>query len=215
TGQLYSPAIYQRLLSAYAPERRPSTATLAAEKLALAGDKAFRAPVSDDLGEPPSPPAFDAGRLHALVSDAVDAALVRATRFGANSAGQLDFYAARLRETEQTLLTVRAEAARLAAELAVAQHVAAASEKATELAQGALEQQAAAVTRLSAEVADIRKFALQSIDESRGETRIWKERAVALEAQRQLDARLMETFRQQAYRAGGAIPDVLRQDKSR
>jgi len=215
TGQLYSPAIYQRLLSAFAPERRPSTATLATEKQALASDKTFYAPLAHDMGQPSSPPAFDAGQLHALVLDAVDAALVRATRFGANSAGQLDFYAARLRETEHTLLTVRAEAARLAAELAVAQHAAAASDKAAAQAQSALEQQAAAVTRLSAEVADIRKFALQSIDEARGETRIWKERSVALEAQRQLDARLMETFRQQAYRAGGAIPDVLRQDKPR
>lgn len=34
-----------------------------------------------------------------------------------------------------------------------------------------------------------------------------------LEAQRQLDARLMETFRQLAYQRGAAIPDSLRQDK--
>ncbi|XLZ71396.1 hypothetical protein ABT364_05345 [Massilia sp. SR12] len=216
TGKLHSPAIYQRLLAAYARERRPSTATLAVEKEALAAELAARPGLPAMAGEERSPtPVLDFTQVHAIVSDAVDAALARASRFGANVTAQTEFYAARLRETELELLAVRAEAARLAAELAVARESVSLREQEAGLLQESLANQATAVTKLTNEVTDIRKFALQSIDEARGESRVWKERAVALEAQRQMDARLLETFRQHAYRAGAAIPDVLRQEKTR
>lgn len=216
TGKLHSPAIYQRLLAAYASERRPSTATLAAEKEALAAEFALRPGLPETPGaESPSTPSLDFAQVHAIVSDAVDAALARASRFGAAGTAQTDFYAARLRETELELLAVRAEAARLAAELAVARECATLREQESARLQELLGSQAAAVTKLTNEVADMRKFALQSIEEARGESRVWKERAVALEAQRQMDARLLETFRQHAYRAGAAIPDVLRQERTR
>lgn len=79
----------------------------------------------------------------------------------------------------------------------------------------AFARQADTVDKLVIEVADHRKFAMQSIDEARGKSRVWKERYAALEEQRKLDVQLLETFRQQAYRAGGAIHDVLRQNKPR
>jgi hypothetical protein len=212
TGQLYSPAIYQRLLAAFAPERRPSTATLAAEKQALASESAVRHVVSaNDAADGPAQPAMDSARLHAIVSDAVDAALARSVRPGVPGSSQADFYAARLRDTEQDLLRVRAEAARLAAELAVALQAANSLEQETERTRAALALQADTVDRLTIEVTDHRKFAMQAIEEARGEARVWKERCSALEAQRKLDAQLLETFRQRAYRAGAAIPDMLRQ----
>jgi hypothetical protein len=216
TGKLYSPAIYQRLLAAFAPDRRPSTATLAAEKDALAAEEAARPAVAVAGAAPADPrsaPALDAVQLHAIVSDAIDAALARAGRFASGGAAQADFYATRLRETEQELLSVRAEAARLAAELAVARQSVLQHQQEAVGLQQTLARQGEAVTKLTNEVADSRKFALQAIDESRAEARVWKERSVALEAQRQMDARLLETFRQHAYRAGAAIPDVLRQEK--
>lgn len=81
--------------------------------------------------------------------------------------------------------------------------------------QRLLTQQAEVVTKMTNGVADMRKFALLAIDEARGETRVWKARSAALDGQRQMDARLLEAFRQEAYRAGAAIPDLLRQEKPR
>lgn len=215
TGKWYSPAIYHRLLAAFAPQRRPSTATLAAEKQALqASAPAVPAVASSPVVPGPEVPVAGSPQLQALVAEAVDASLARVARLGGGTA-QLEFYEARLREAELALLTVRAEAARLAGELAVAKNAVNLHQQECLEARAALMKQTEAVGKLTAEVADIRKFALQSIDEARGESRVWKERCVALEAHRQQDARLLETFRQQAYRAGSAIPDILKQEKPR
>lgn len=215
TGKWYSPAIYHRLLAAFAPQRRPSTATLATEKQAL---QATASTPPAAAGEPvaPGPVAQTVGtaQLQVLVAEAVDASLARVARFGGSTA-QLEFYEARLRDAEQALLAVRAEAARLASELAVARQSVTLYQQECLEARAALVKQTEAVSKLTAEVTDIRKFALQSIDEARGESRVWKERCVALEAHRQQDARLLETFRQHAYRAGAAIPDILKQEKPR
>lgn len=215
TGQLYSPAIYQRLLSAFAPERRPSTATLAAEKQSLAVEIVVRA--EQDVvagGRPNGSELRDLSQLHLLVTDAIDAGLARAARSaGLGGVAQTEFYAGRLREAEKHLAVLRTECGRLEVELAIARQ--SSQQHAQESARSAadLARQADAILALTSEMADIRKFALLAIEEARGEARVWKDRCVALEAQRQVDARLMETFRQLAYRRGAAIPDPLRQDK--
>lgn len=214
TGKFYSPAIYRRLLAAFAPERRPSTATLELEKQTLLA----MAPEPTVVGAPtdnPINPGVDANQLLLLVSDAVSAAIARSGNFGATNGSQLAFYEARLRESELALLAVRAEAARLAGELAVARQAVTMHEQECEKARTSLDIQSASVAKLTAEVSDMRRFALQSIEEARGESRAWKERCAALEAQRQADARLLETFRQHAYRLGAAIPDILKQEKPR
>ena len=214
TGQWYSPAIYQRLLSAFAPERRPSTATLAAEKQLLAVEIVVRTDQDVVGGQASGAELRDLSQLHLLVTDAIDAGLARAARStGLGGTAETDFYARRLREAEKQLAVMRGECGRLEVELATArqssqQHAQEAQRSAADLAR-----QADAIVSLTSELADIRKFALQAIEEARGEARVWKERSVALEAQRQLDARLMETFRQLAYQRGAAIPDPLRQDK--
>lgn len=217
TGQLYSPAIYQRLLAAFAPERRPSTATLAAEKQALAGEPMQAATRAEDgtAVDAPAPQSVDVELLRLAVTDAIDAGMVGFARSASGNGGQLAFYAARLSETEQQLLAVREQAARLATDLALARQLADQHERDAQSTGAALALQADAVAKLTAEVTEMRLFALRSIDEARGEARVWKERSVFLEAQRQLDARLLETFRQKAYRAGAEIPDLLRQDKTR
>jgi hypothetical protein len=216
TGQLYSPAIYQRLLAAFAPERRPSTATLAAEKQALALEDVFHPEQgAGNATESVQQPAVSPTQLHAIVSDAVDAALVRSARFGAVGSSQVDFYAAKLRDTEQELLAVRAQAAQLAAELMAARQAVSSLEQETERMRAVVAQQANAVEKMGSEITDHRKFAMQAIEESRGETRVWKERCVILEGQRKMDAQLLETFRQKAYRAGATIPEELLQNKPR
>ena len=216
TGSLFSPTIYHRLLAAYAPERRPSTATLAAEKQSLAAETAIHAsaiaPMTNDVSGLPA--LENMGQLHALLTDAVDASLVKAARMaGHGVSSQVEFYAARLREAEAELAALRAERSELAAELAVVRQSAQQHALAAEREAAAVSRQTQAVLDLTREVGDSRRFAMQAIDEARSEARIWKERAGYLETQRQHDARLMETFRQAAYQRGCPIPEQLKQDK--
>ncbi len=63
--------------------------------------------------------------------------------------------------------------------------------------------------KLAAAINDARQFALLAIDEARGETRAWKERCSAAEAQYKEQVSLTETFRRLAYRQGADIPLAL------
>ncbi|MEO7493893.1 MAG: hypothetical protein ABIV04_03000 [Massilia sp.] len=213
TGNMYSPAIYQRLLAAFAPERKPSTATLASEKQALAAAVGASPSRSGATETGRAPETRDLAQLHLLMTDAIDAGLAKAARAaGLGNGAQADFYASRLRESEQQLAVLRAECSRLGEALAASSQSAQQHAQEAERAAAMAAAHGEAVLSLTSELADIRKFALQAIDEARGETRVWKERSIALEAQRQLDARLMETFRRLAYQRGAAVPDLLRQE---
>ena len=218
TGNLYSPVIYQRLLKAYAPDRRPSTATLATEKQALASEaitQRTESAVTDTIHVAPA--SFDtSNNLQAAVTAAVEAGLARIVRGGGHGdSAQTSFYAARLRDAEAQLRDLRAECVRLTSELSAANESSRLHAEHAAGAATALTDQIAAVAMLTTEVADIRKFALGSIDEARGEARTWKERCISAEAQRQRDMFLLETFRQQAYRNGAAIPAPLAKDHSK
>lgn len=212
TGQVYSPAIYHRLLAAYAPDRRPSTTTIAAEKHAFNDRYAIVTAPSNPTSA--TRLGIDVKEVREAVADAVDAALSRSMLGISAGNTEVEFLASRLRDTEQQLQQVRADAARLAAALAAANEAATLHAQDAERSRLALVSQAAAVAELTTEVSNMRKFALQSIDEARGETRLWKEHYAALEGKRRVDATLLETFRQQAYRLGAAIPETLRHDKS-
>jgi hypothetical protein len=63
--------------------------------------------------------------------------------------------------------------------------------------------------KLSAAVDDARQFALLAMDEAPGETRAWKERCAAAEAQYKEQVSLTETFRRLAYRQGADIAPAL------
>lgn len=65
------------------------------------------------------------------------------------------------------------------------------------------------LAKLSRAIDDARQFALLAIDEARGETRAWKERCLAAEAQLKAQVSLIETFRRLAYRQGTDIPSAL------
>lgn len=67
----------------------------------------------------------------------------------------------------------------------------------------------AQLATMSAAIDDARQFALLAIDEARGETRAWKERCAAAEAQYKEQVSLTETFRRLAYRQGADIPPAL------
>jgi hypothetical protein len=212
TGKTFSPAIYRRLLDAYAPERRPSTSTLALEKEvfvdALALERAGAAQVA----------ASDAPQLAALIRAAVNEAVGNGLvpRTYVSAGGGVDaevFWRDRVAETETALAEARAHAARLAGELLAAR---AAAECATaELADArrALEHQGTQLAKLAEEVQQSRRFAMRAIDDARGETRAWREQCAAIEAKAAAKARedhlLLETFRQLAYQRGAPIPQAL------
>lgn len=216
TGNLYSPAIYHRLLSAYAQDRRPSTSTLAAEKQALANEVASMPTTVATLDERDDAPRplDDSGALRAVVAEVIESTLLRVTRgTGQADLAQVNFYASRLREAEVQVRDLRVSCARLTAELEVAHQAIQAQTQEAEGSARVLSQHLVTVAKLTGEVSDIRTFALQSIDEARSEARAWKERYAAIEAQRHKDLLLLETFRQQAYRHSASIPPALSKDK--
>jgi hypothetical protein len=212
TGKTFSPAIYRRLLNAYAPERRPSTATLALEKEALAIELARSEHAAAELCALPSE------NLSELVRRAVMDALGSQVppRLGAGDSyatAQCDYLQARLLEAESAVQEARSDAARLAADLRAAREVARCNQNELEAARSTIAEQAKAVGKLTAAVDDARTFAMKAIDEARGETRAWKERCAHTEGLLKQEALLMETFRQLAYQKGAAIPPTLRSER--
>ena len=125
----------------------------------------------------------------------------------------------RLSASDRSLAEVRGQAARLAAELKMATEreadMRARLQEAEAAAKAQLEAQHAALQGVTAELAEIRKFAMRSIDDVRGETRTERERRVQLEELLKRNERLMETFRQIAYQRGGQIPAELRMEPTR
>lgn len=216
TGKLYSPSIYHRLLSAYAQDRRPSTSTLATEKEALANEiSSMLAKTHIPYEGSPTPRQLnDSGALRAVVAEVIESTLLRVARdTHQGDMAQVNFYASRLREAEVQIRDLRVNSARLTAELEVAHRALQVQTEEAEDSAKVLSQHLATVAKLTSELADIRTFALQSIDDARGEARSWKERCSTIEAQRQKDLLLLETFRQQAYRHGASIPPALSKDK--
>jgi hypothetical protein len=215
TGKTFSPAIYRRLLSAYAPQRRPSTSTLAIEKQRLCDELLLERDGATEAA------TLDAPRLGEVIRAAIAEAMgerttpTRRAGAGAGAAGpDTAFWRERAAESEQALADTRAQAARLAGELLAAR--ASAELLATELAAArhTLNKQAESIAKLAAEAEESRRFTMCAIDDARGESRLWRERCQAVEKQAFAKARedniLLETFRQLAYQRGAAIPPLLR-----
>lgn len=212
TNKTFSPAIYRRLLAAYAPDRRPSTATLAIEKELFADELSLERAGAAEVASSDAPQL--AALIRAAVIEAVgDGPALRAYASAGGGADVEAFWRDRAAESETALAEARAHAARLAGELLVAR--AAAESAAAELADArrALEQQGAQLAKLAEEVEQSRRFAMRAIDDARGETRVWREQYAAIEAKAAAKARedhlLLETFRQLAYQRGAPIPQAL------
>lgn len=211
TGKTFSPAIYRRLLSAYAPERRPSTATLAIEKQLLCDELVLE---RDGAAEGA---ALDAPRLAALIRSSVIEVMgerpVQRVHASADAGVDVTFWRERVADMERTTADVQTQAARLAGELLAERAIADVLRSELAAARLALEAQAAHVGKLAGELEESRKFTMRAIDEARGETRAWRDRCAAVEAQAAARARedniLLETFRQLAYQRGAAIPASL------
>jgi len=217
TGQFFSPTIYRRLLAAFAPARRPSTVTLADEKDRLAAELARQPSPALAPSAPDALPSAlpDLYTLQARIAEAVEHGLNRVRQAQRTDSAESRFLLNRLQEAEQQLADLRATAATLSSELEVARHSARQYAEESARATAALARQADSVAALTSELAEMRKFALMSIEEARGEGRAWKERVAALEAQSQADGRLMESFRRLAYQKGAEIPDQLTREHPR
>lgn len=211
TNKTFSPAIYRRLLSAYAPQRRPSTATLAIEKQLLCDELALERNGAAEGA------ALDAPRLAALIRASVIEVMgerpVHRMTASAETGADVAFWRDRVADMERATADVQAQAARLAGELLAERAIADVLRGELAAARQALETQAAQVGKLAGELEESRKFTMRAIDEARGETRAWRDRCTIIEAQAAARARedniLLETFRQLAYQRGAAIPATL------
>lgn len=228
TGRTFSPAIYRRLLDAYAPDRKPSTSTLALEKEFVERELAGQVPSpAFPTAVPASSPAVPAGDIADLLKRAVEDALARRLdSIGSAVRGDQQMAQAhiadlsnRLAASDRTLAEVRGQAARLAAELQLATEREADMrvrlQQAEAAAKAQRDAQLAALKAVGDELVEIRRFAMRSIDDVRGETRTERERRVQLEELLKRNERLMETFRQIAYQRGGQIPAELRMEPPR
>jgi hypothetical protein len=152
TGRFYGPAVYRRLLGAYAEYRRPSTSTLAAEKTALAAETTQVESVPETGVRLAIPSA-----LPALIADARSPRRwPRVAAWTAPPRPKLPFYADRLCETELELRTERANAAHLQAALSQSLQRPVVQEQEVEKLRGIVAAQSEAISKLTAEVSDLR-----------------------------------------------------------
>lgn len=193
TAKFYSPAIYQRLLRAYAPVRRPSTATIASE----------RARIMDDTAQLDAAAGFDpfqyerlSQAIRSAIADELDLRLVNLPRADVSpGSAELDFYKSRLGECERELAALRARSAQLATDLVVAIEREKLLDRELDTARSVHAKLVDQLRGFQTSADDNRKFAMMAIEEARGEVRHWKERCADLELQRQRDYELVDTLR--------------------
>lgn len=199
TGKLYSPEIYRRLLHAYAPARRPSMQTLASEREHAARLSVPTAPAVDQ--EPALARLADsdwadriAGAVTAKLAPALDT-------IAEQHNAQLDFYLHQLQQSDAELKSLRAHVATLGAQLAASARSAEQYRLEAESSRELLAKHVETIAQLNQNADDMRRFALISIEEARGEARMLKERCAELELQRQRDAQAMDSMRREYHRA--------------
>lgn len=229
TGKTVSPAIYRRLLNAYAPERRPSTTTLALEKELFEREMAntAQAAVMPPSSRPAQPApgarlaAVDVGEMARIVSKAVVETLERHAGEGNDrwlgeqrmAQNHIADLSARLAASELALSGMHTRAEGLAAELHFAHEATTRCQAQVQAGERALQVQAEAhalaLNRIAVELEDFRKFAMRAIDDVRGETRAERDRRIHAEELLKKNEKMTELFRQMAYQRGGAVPPEL------
>lgn len=196
TGNYFSPMIYQRLLRAYAPARRPSTATIASERARImdTAEQLERAAGLDDVQRERFTEA-----IRNVIADELEQRLASfPTGDTTTGSAQVEFFKNRLSECESELRALRATAAQLVTDLALRTQRA-------EIAARELSEQRQANEKLVEQIRAIqestdgnRRFALMAIDEVRSEVRHWKDRCADLELQRERDFQQLDAMRRLA-----------------
>lgn len=214
TGHLYSPAVYRRLLAAYAADRRPSTATLAIEKAALLDELARGALAEQELCALPA--SNLAGLVRSVLMETLDLHGQPQPKPQEHYArAQVEFLLNQLAQAERARQEASARAAARDAELRAAKEYARRLAEELDFARASNARQVQLLETLTAQLDGNRAFAMKAIDEVRGETRAWKERCTLAEAQLREEKLLLETFRQLAYQRGAAIPTELQPEHSK
>lgn len=205
TGSVFSPAIYQRWLPAYAPGRMPSTETLASVtreyKQGLAS-----VPLTESSTSRPAPE-----NLVLTIERAVDSAMRRAAGATLERRAQVlvEQLQEQLTEAERRASQAENHAARLAGELQAVVEERNQMRSQLDAGNAVIEQLASRVDKLTGELAEIRKFSMTAIDGVRGETRAWQEAAKTAESRVERMKVELETFRRLAYLKGAEIPKFL------
>lgn len=203
TGKLYSPEIYRRLLDAYAPTRRPSMSTLAAER-ERAGHALAAASVQPEgpVGEAQAEQRIAPGDLAERIAAILHAKLGRGLDAVAQQQdAQLDFYSHQLQQAEAELRALRDHVGALGVQLAEARQSAEQYRVEAETSRALLAQHVQSIAVLSQNADDMRKFSLMSIEDARAEARGLKEQCAELEMQRQRDAELLDSMRRAHFHA--------------
>lgn len=211
TGKTYSPAIYRRLLSAFAPGRKPSTATLALEKERFVKELEAAPGLSDGAL---STVSAGHGNLLSEIRQALEdlargRAPASATHADSYLQAQCDFLQQRLSHSEKQLAEHKERAHQVEAQRQALAAQALHDHEQIENLRAAGSAMIAQLAKMSAAIDDARQFALLAIDEARGETRAWKDRCTAAETQYKEQVLLTETFRRLAYRQGADVPPAL------
>lgn len=211
TDRTFSPMVYRRLLGAFAPDRRPSTTTIAVEKDRFVDELKRQEQVlrqaATNVRPAPSPlPALDFQFLQQSIAQLI-----------ARGAGdqnsylqqQCAFLQNRLSSVEKDLMDVKVEASRLLAERNAAQERAELERAENERLRTSSEALSQEIARLATVLDDARKFTLLAIDDARAETRAWKDRCQHAESQVKEQVAAVEIFRRLAYRQGAEIPPLF------
>lgn len=193
TGKFFSPNIYHRLLRAYAPVRRPSTATVASERARVMDDMAVL-DTADASGEVQRERLAQAVR--GAIADELDLRLAALPRTdGQTGNAEQHFFQHRLEDAERELRELRAKAVHLVTELALAMQRADLLQKELDVQRETNAKLADQARSFHSSVDEHRKFALMSIENARSEIRQWKERCADFELQRERDYQLVDTMR--------------------
>lgn len=201
----------------YAPQRRPSTTTLAHEKDLLVDELKREQAGSAELAKSSAPDLAVLVRL--AVIEAIGQAPAPRQVTSASSVGDgaaTAIWKERALELERLVKEAHQLAGRQAGELEAGQQTISALREDLAQSKQLLAAQTTQLERLAGTIEDARLLYLRAVDDARGETRSWRERCAGVEAAARAKAKedqlLLETFRQLAYQRGAAIPAALRKE---
>lgn len=210
TGRTYGPDIYRRLLSAYAPDRKPSNGTLMMEKGLFESNMAGKAMLAalPQADMPAGRGTVAESATNAAIYEGVQRALKEfaplmhklITHSGENTHDvYFRYLQQRVEETEVDSAQVKARVAALEAQLLEAQCARDIYCGQLDCANTALTAHADAAAKFAEEHAELRKFALMSIEGARGEARDLKELCRQLKTELQQRDAELDALRKRSY----------------
>ena len=209
TGKLYPITAYETEFDKHFPDRSPSRATFASELKSIRDEIASIKTATVELN------AAKREDLSNIVKIAVADALAKYFPVLDSSTQVIDankvieFFQSELSQKEQQCRALSAANVALKAKLHAASMLYDKSKEQEKAFNEQINEHAQSMNKMLVEIDGQRRYAMQSIEAVRGETRSWKERYETLAAQQRKDKSLLEHFRRLAYQRGAPIPDQL------